>query len=88
MAKIFIDSKIMLRFGETKVAKVRIFSAKKPISISDVITDNIVSQSQLKQKNNCKYLIRYLEQVVTPLVFTLPEMIGYIKAFWVKHKSN
>ena len=81
MAKIFIDSKIVLIFGETKVAKVRTFSAKKPISISDVITDNIVSQSQLKQKNNCKYLIRYLDQVVRPLVSTLPKMIGYIKAF-------
>ena len=32
----------MLRFGETKAAKEKFYSAKKPINIWDVNVDNIV----------------------------------------------
>ena len=40
--KNFVDDIIMLRFGETKVAKEKFYGAKKPIYILDVNVDNIV----------------------------------------------
>ena len=37
----FFDSIIMLRFGETRVAKEKFYGTKKPINIRDVNVDNI-----------------------------------------------
>ena len=44
---------------------------KKKLGISKLI----------ETKNNCKYLIRYLYEVIRPLVLILPKMSGYSKAF-------
>ena len=35
----------------------------------------------IKTKNNFKYLIGYLYEVIRPLIFMLPKMIGYVKNF-------
>ena len=37
----FFDSIIMLRFGDTRVAKEKFYATKKPINIRDVNVDNI-----------------------------------------------
>ena len=49
LAKIFSDSIIMLRFGETKIAKEMFYAAKKPIKIWDVNVDNIVILKLVKK---------------------------------------
>ena len=46
----------MLRFGETKIAKDKIYAAKKPIKIRSVNVGNIFS-SKLIKKTNSKYFI-------------------------------
>ena len=61
----------MLRFGETKVAKKKIFMVKKKINVWDVNVDNVVMSQLFKTKTNCKYLIGYLDKVVRPLVLVL-----------------
>ena len=44
------DSIIMLRFGETKVAKEKFCGAKKPINIWDVNVDIIVISKLVEKK--------------------------------------
>ena len=80
----------MLRFGKTKVTKEKFYDAKRPIKIGDFIVDNIVISKLVETKSNFKYLIGYLDKVVRPLVFILPEMSGYVKTFKVKdgHKDK
>ena len=75
----------MLKFGETKIAKETFFyAAKKPIKIWDFNVDNIVTSKLSKTKTNSKYLIGYLDKVITPLVLIMPKMSGYVKTFKVK----
>ena len=73
----------MLRFGETKIAKVKFCSAKKT-NIWDVNVDNIVTSKLVKTKTNPKYLIGYLHKIIRPLFSILCKMIGYVKIFKVK----
>ena len=70
--KNFFDSILRLRFGKTKLVKV------KPIKIWDVDVNNIVISKSIEMKNNSKCLIGYSD-VVTSLVLTLPKVIGYVK---------
>ena len=58
----------MLRFDETKVAKEELYGAKKPINVWNVNVDNIVISNITETKNNSKYLIGYLDEVIRPLV--------------------
>ena len=58
----------MLRFDETKVAKEELYGAKKPINVWNVNVDNIVISNLTETKNNSKYLIGYLDEVIRPLV--------------------
>ena len=46
--------------------------------------DNIVISNLIETKNNSKYLIRYLDKVIRPLVLILPKTSGYVKTFKVK----
>ena len=75
------DSIIMLIFGKTKVAKEESYGAKKSIKICDIDVDNIVISKLVETKNNSKYLIGYLDEVIRPLVLILPKMSGYVKTF-------
>ena len=63
----------MLRFGKAKVAKEDFFGAKEPIKI--------VISKLVKRKNNSKYLIGYLDEVIRPSILILPKMSGYVKRF-------
>ena len=49
----------------------------------DVDVDNIVISKLIKTKKNSKYLIGYLDGVITPLVLMLPKIwvSGYVKTF-------
>ena len=75
-------------FDRTKVAgeKKEFYGAKKPIKIRDVDIDNI--SKLIETKNNSKYLIGYLEEVIKPLVLVLPKMSGHIKTFKEKMKNE
>ena len=72
---------IMFRFGKTTVAKEEFYGAKQPIKIQNVDVDNIVISKSIETKNNSKYLIEYLDEVVGPLVLVLLIMSGYDKTF-------
>ena len=76
------DSTIMLRFGETKVAKEKLYGAKTRTNIRDVNFHNVVSSKLVETRTNSKYLIRFLEKVIRPIA--LPKMSGYVKVFKLK----
>ena len=46
--------------------------------------DNVVISKLVETKTSSKYLIGYLDKVIRPLIFILPKMSGFIKAFKVK----
>ena len=82
------DSVIMLRFGETKVAKEEFYGAKnKTINILSINVDNIVISKLVETKTNPKYLIGYLDKFIRPLVLVLLKMSGHVKIFIVKDKN-
>ena len=58
-----MDSIIILRFGETKVAKEEFYRTKKTLKLCDFDVNNIVFQKSFEKKTNSKYLIRYLDGV-------------------------
>ena len=61
-AKCF-DTITMLRFSKTKVEKEKIW---------DTYVDNIVISKLIETKNNSKYLIGHLDEVIRPLDLILP----------------
>ena len=65
--KIFV-SIVMLKFGQTKVSKGEFHGAIKPIKTQLVNVNNIVISKLIETKNDFKYLIGYLDQVIRPLV--------------------
>ena len=75
----------MLRSGKAKVVKEKFFAAGKPINIWDV---NIVISKLMEPKINSKYLIRYLDKIIRPLVLIMPKMSGYVKTFKVKDREQ
>ena len=58
----------MLRFGETNVAKVEFYGAKKANKFCYVNVDNTIVSKLIKTKTNSKYLIGYSDEVRQPLV--------------------
>ena len=52
----------------------------------DVHVDNIIISNLIETKNNPKYLIGYLDEVIRLLLLILPKMNGYVKNF--KDKNN
>ena len=48
--------------------------------------DNIIISNLIETKNNPKYLIGYLDEVIRLLILILPKMNGYVKNF--KDKNN
>ena len=78
----------MVRFGDREIAKEKFYAAKRPIKIWDVNVDNIVISKLVKTKSKSKYLIRYLNETIRPLVLIMPKMSGYVKSFKVKEGNN
>ena len=52
---------------------------QKILKIWDVDADNTVISKFIETNNNSKYLIRYFDNVIRPLVLILPKMSGYDK---------
>ena len=67
----------MARFGEKKIAKETFYAVKGPIKVCDVNVDNIVISKLVKTKTNSKYLIRYLDKAIRPLVLLMSKMNEY-----------
>ena len=65
----------MFRFGNK--------SGKRRIDIN-VNVNHIVLSKLVETKNNAKYLIGYLDDIIRPLVLIFPKMSGYVKTFKVK----
>ena len=82
----FFDVVIMLRFGETKVAKGKNYDVKKLIKIWYVDLNNIVISKLIKTKTKFKDAIGYLNKVMRPLVLILSKMSEYGKTFKVKQR--
>ena len=51
---------------------------KKPIKIWDVNVGNIVISKLVQTKANSKYLIRYLDKDVRPLVLRMPKWLDMV----------
>ena len=73
----------MLRFGETKIAKEKLYASKKSIKIQDVNIHKIAISKLIKTKTDLKYLIGYLNKTIKPLILIMPKMSGYVKTFKV-----
>ena len=84
--RIFFDNLIMLEFGKKIVAKEKLYSAKKPISIWDVDVDIILISNLIETNNNSNYLIGYLDEVIKPRI--LSKMNGYIKTYKDKYGNK
>ena len=74
----------MLRFGKTKIAKEEFCGAKKPIKICDVNVGSMAISKFFETRNNSKYLIGYLDEVIRPLVLILPKMTEYVMTLNIK----
>ena len=59
---------------------------KKTISIWDGNVDNTVISKLTEAKINSKYLIRYWDKLIGPLVWILTKMNCFVKTF--KEKNN
>ena len=46
--------------------------------------DNLVISKLIKTKTNFKYLIRYLDRAIRPLVLIMCKMRGYVKTLKLK----
>ena len=68
----------------TKIAKEEFHGARKPIKTWDTYVDNIVFSKSIKTKNNFKYFIIYLDNVIRPLVLMLPKRVVMLKRLRVK----
>ena len=76
----------MVRFGDREIAKEKFYAAKRSINICDVNVDNIVVSKLVKTKTSSKYLIGYLDEVISLLILIIPKMSGYVKTFKVKER--
>ena len=84
-SQLFFHSIIILRLGETKVAKETFDAAKKHINIWDGNVDDIIISKLNETKSNFKYLIGIkFDKAIRPLVLIMSKMSGYVKTFKVK----
>ena len=54
----------------------------------DDYVNNIVISKLVEIKNNSRYLIGYLDKVISPLVLILPKMSEYGRTFKVKARNK
>ena len=78
----------MIKLGKAEIAKEKSHAAKKPLKMWDTNVDNIVVSKLVKRKTNSKYLIRYLDKDIRPLILIMPKMRRYVKTFKVEDKIN
>ena len=61
---------------------------KRPIKIWDDNVDNNFISKLVKTQSNSKYLIKYLDKAIRPLVLIMPKRIGYVNILKVEDKNN
>ena len=76
----------MLRFGKIKLEEEEFHGAKKTAKMWDVNVNNTVISKLVEAKNNSRYLIEYLDDIIRSLVLMLSKISGYVKRF--KDNSN
>ena len=76
IANFFLDSMIILRFGD-KNSKWKVLCCKKA-NIWELNFGNIVMLEWVKTKTNSKHLIWYLDKVIRPLDLIMPIISGYV----------
>ena len=70
---------IKLSFVETRIKEEQFYSAKKPINVCYLKTNNIVISIFVKTNSHSKYLIKYLGKNARTLILILPKITGYVK---------
>ena len=81
---ILFDSSIMLRFSESKVAKEKLYGAKKTANIWDVNVDNVVVSKLIKTKTNpyvFDCILKMMLLLLKPVALMLLKLSGYVKTF-------
>ena len=81
---ILFDSSIMLRFSESKVAKEKLYGAKKTVNIWDVNVDNVVVSKLIKTKTNpyvFDWILKMMLLLLKPVALMLLKLSGYVKTF-------
>ena len=72
-------------FDDKKFRKNIFYRSRKPFDVSDIDVNRIVISKEVVYgtENSLKYFIGYNdeEDVIRPLLFKLPQMIGYLKEF-------
>ena len=74
----------MLRFGETKLTKEKLYTANKPTNMWDVNVDDIVISKLIEKKANSKYLVGYLDKAIRPIVLIRPKSVDMLRHLKLK----
>ena len=78
----------MVKLANGEIVKEKFYATKKSLKVQIVNVDNILSQNQLKQKTNSKYLIGYLDTDIRPLILIMSKMSRYVKTFKVEDRCK
>ena len=78
----------MLKYVQKSIAKEEFYGPKKAINIWDVTDDNIVISNLTETKNDCKYSVGYLDEVIRSLFLMLPIVSQNVKTFKVEDGDN
>ena len=73
---------------QREIAKEKIYVSKTSVKIWYINVENIVISKLIETKTNIKYLIRYLDKTIRPLVLIMPRISGYGNAFEVKYRDK
>ena len=77
----------MLRFAKVNKSSRKIILWCKKSKVWDVEVGDIVISKLIERKNNSKCLIKYLDEVIRPIVLILPKMSRYVKTFKDKNEN-
>ena len=66
-----MTTNFLIQFGKKKVAREELYGTKNPIKISYVDVNNKVISKLIELKNNSKYFIGYLNEVLVLIALKL-----------------
>ena len=71
----------MLILDQKKIKKEEFYGVQETINIWNVDFSNIDISKLTETKNDSKYLIGYLDEVIRAIDLILPKISGYVKTF-------
>ena len=71
----------MLILDQKKIKKEEFYGVQETINIWNVDFSNIDTSKLTETKNDSKYLIGYLDEVIRAIDLILPKISGYVKTF-------